>query len=94
MGFKSSAIINRLTVCRQNYLTQEEFENAIKEIVVWLMKEEYVMTIKYDEPALGIVLIEYDYLNEEYGGALPRWLTPEDEELLISAREELENEKV
>lgn len=79
--------VNRVTVCKENYKTQEEFENAVKNIIMFLINEDYVLTIKYDAKEFGIVVIEYDYANEEFGGALPYWLMPDEVEILEATKE-------
>ena len=86
--------VNQLTICRDNYDSQEDFENAVKRAVLFLINEEYIITVKYDSKAFGIVIISYDYANEEYGGLLPYWLTPEQAEHLTVEDEDDENEKV
>lgn len=75
--------VNSIVLCRGEYKTQEDFENAIKNAVVLLLNANYVMVVRYDEKGLGIVSIDFDYANEELGGALPRWLSPEEEESVV-----------
>lgn len=77
---------NKVTVCKQNYKTNEEFENAVKQIVMWLINNDYILTIKYDDKEYGIVWIVFDYANEEYGGPLPYWLTPEEADRIEEER--------
>ena len=48
-----------------------------------LLDAEYIMTVKYDEKGFGIVSIEYQYHNEEYGTPLPYWLSPEEFESVV-----------
>lgn len=74
--------VNGLVICRDNHNNQEEFKNAILDAIMLLLNENYIMTVKYDEPGLGIVSIDYGYANREYGGEYPVWLTPEQEEQL------------
>ena len=75
--------VNRIVIFKENYDTNDEFENAIKSAIMLLLNAGYVMTVDYDEKALGIVCIDYDYSNPEYGGYLPYWLLPEEEETVI-----------
>ena len=51
--------VNELVLCRENYESQEEFENEIKKAVMLLLNADQIMTIRYDEKGLGIVAIEY-----------------------------------
>lgn len=75
--------VNEIVICRDKYNSQEEFENAIKDSVMLLLNAEYVMTIKYDEKGMGIVVIRYNYDNQEYGDAYPYWLMPEEYERAV-----------
>lgn len=78
--------VNEIVICRSNFKSQEEFENSIRDAVMLLLKNDYIMTIRYDEPGLGIVAIEYNYANREYGDIYPHWLTPEEEDLVLSSK--------
>lgn len=75
--------VNELTVCREDYDSKEEFENAIKDAVMVLLNNNYIMTIKYDDKGFGIVWIQYDYAEKDFGGALPYWLLPKEEETVV-----------
>lgn len=72
--------VNRLTVCKKDYSTNKEFRNAVKKAIMFLLDNDYIMTVKYDarDKEMGIVVIDYDYANEEFGGYLPYWLLPEE----------------
>lgn len=72
--------VNCLTVCRNSYNTQEEFENAIKRAIMVLLDNGYIMTVKYDlrDKELGVVVIDYNYADESFGGYYPHWLSPEE----------------
>lgn len=70
--------VNRITVCRDEYRSKEEFENAIKDAIMVLLNNNYIMTVRYDEKGLGIVAIDYNYADQEYGDAYPYWLLPEE----------------
>ena len=75
--------VNKLVICRDKYESQEEFANAIRDAVMLLLNAEYVMTVRYDEKGLGIVVIDYNYDNQEYGDAYPYWLMPEEWESVV-----------
>lgn len=68
--------VNRLVLCKEDYKNKDEFENAIKDAVMLLLNAEYIMSIKYDEKELGIVLIDFNYADKEYGDRYPYWLLP------------------
>ena len=70
--------VNRITVCRDEYKSKEEFENAIKDAVMVLLNNNYIMTVRYDEKGLGIVAIDYNYADQSYGDTYPYWLLPEE----------------
>lgn len=74
---------NKLVLCREDYKDQAEFENEIKKAIMLLLNAEYIMTVKYDDKGFGIIMIEYEHANEEYGCAYPYWLYPHEEESVI-----------
>lgn len=65
--------VNRLTICRDNYKSEEEFRNAINTSVNLLIDAEYVLVIQYDEKGLGIVTIDYSYADKSLGAPYPIW---------------------
>ena len=85
--------VNELVICRNTYNSQEEFENTIKDAIMLLLNAEYVMTIRYDEKGLGIVVIDYNYSEQEYGDAYPYWLMPEEWESVIWNDEKVWNDE-
>ena len=82
--------VNELVLCRENYGSQEEFENEIKKAVMLLLDAEYIMTIKYDEKGLGIVAIEY--ADQSYSDYCPYWLLPDEIESVIFDEEREQND--
>ena len=81
--------VNSIVICRDKYNSQEEFENAIRDAVMLLLNAEYIMTIRYNEKGLGIVVIDYNYGNQEFGDAYPYWLMPEEYESIVWDDEEI-----
>lgn len=81
--------VNRITICKNNYHNQEDFENAVKKAIMVLLDNNYIMSVDYDanDKEMGIVVIDYDYADKEYGGSYPYWLLPEEFEN-IESREE------
>lgn len=77
--------MNRIAICKEDYKSNKEFKNAIKKAIMVLLDNDYIMTVKYDDrdKEMGIVVIDYDYANEEFGGRLPYWLLPEEIEKII-----------
>ena len=75
--------VNELVLCRENYDSQEEFENEIKKAVMLLLNADQIMTIRYDEKGFGIIVIEYKYADQSYGDYYPYWLSPDEIESVI-----------
>ena len=75
--------VNELVICRDNYDSQEEFENEIKKAVMLLLNANQIMTVRYDEKSLGIIIIEYKYADQNYSDYYPYWLSPEEIESVI-----------
>ena len=75
--------VNELVICRDNYDSQEEFEKEIKKAVMLLLNANQIITLRYDEKGLGIVVIEYKYADQSYGDYYPYWLSPEEIESVI-----------
>ena len=75
--------VNNITICKDQYKSQEDFENAIKKAVMVLLDNDYIMTVRYDEPGLGIVCIDFDNADISIGAPYPFWLTPEQSESIV-----------
>ena len=75
--------VNELVLCRENYDSQEEFEDEIKKAVMLLLNADQIMTIRYDEKGLGIIVIEYKYDDQSYGDYYPCWLLPDEIESVV-----------
>lgn len=72
--------VNSITICRDNYSSREEWEDAIKKMVVALLDNRQIMTVRYDEPGLGIVVVEFNHDKLEWGCKYPYWLSPDEAE--------------
>ena len=72
--------VNELVICKEDYESKEEFESAIKDAIMVLLNNNYIMTVRYDDKGLGIVVIEYNYADRRYGDSYPYWLLPEEYE--------------
>lgn len=75
--------VNSIVICRSEYSSKEEFQDAIKDAIMVLLNNNYIMTVRYDEKGLGIVSIEYNHANKEYGADYPYWLSPSEVESVI-----------
>lgn len=78
--------MNNITLSQKNYATEEEFFNAISTAVKLLLQAGYIMTVRYDEPGLGIVCIEFENEDRRMGAPYPYWLTNEEQELVDDYR--------
>ena len=80
--------VNEITICRDKFSSNEEFEDAIKKAVMVLLENDYIMTVRWDEKGLGILVIEYDKSDRCIGGPYPFWLLPEEWEGVVYNKEE------
>lgn len=72
--------VNRLTLCKEDYDSEDELFETLKNAVKLLIDAGYIMTIRYDDKGLGIICIDYDYADQSYGCHYPYWLSPEEAE--------------
>lgn len=86
---------NSIVVCKDDYNTVEDFENAVKKVVMVLLDNSYIMTVKYDgnDRGMGIVVINFEYADQEYGADYPYWLSPEEIDSVITDEERKEMAK-
>jgi len=66
---------NTLEIDRKDYNTKEDFANAVRDAVMVLLNNRYIMTVEDDGE---VVAITYNYDDEEYGCDYPRWLSLEE----------------
>lgn len=67
--------MNSFVFCLENYNSQKEFQDSIKNFIMLSLKNRYIMTIRQEEN--GIVVIDYASQYQELGEPYPYWLTPE-----------------
>lgn len=75
--------VNEIVICKYDYKSKEEFENAIKDAIMVLLNNNYIMTVKYDDKCSEIVAIDYNYDDQECGCHYPYWLSPEEFESVL-----------
>ena len=75
--------VNSIAICRDNFNTKEEWKDAIRDMVVALLDNNQVMRVRYDEPGLGIAVIEFNPNDESLGCDYPVWLSPTEVESVI-----------
>ena len=78
------AQVNRITICKDNYSSTEEFKNTIRDVIMLLLDANYETTVRYDEKGLGIVVVEFDHDRSlAYDNPLPHWLSLEEFESVV-----------
>ena len=70
--------VNCITICKDNYKSEQKWRQAISDAIMLLLNANYIMTVRYDEKGLGIVCIDFDYADRSYGGPYPYWLDADD----------------
>ena len=75
--------VNSIAICRDNYSTREEWEDVIKRTIMVLLDTNQIMTVRYDEPGLGIVVIEFNSDDQSMGCHYPLWLSPTEIESIV-----------
>lgn len=80
--------VNSIVICKDKFKTEEDWKNAIKDAIMVLLENDYIMTVRYDEKGFGIVAIDYNYAEQEFGAAYPYWLMPEEWESITWNDEE------
>lgn len=69
--------------------SKEELFKAVSKQLELLLTAGYIAVVRYDEPGVGIVSIEYEHNEylEYWGGYSPIWITQEEEDQIITMRE-------
>lgn len=75
--------VNEITICRDEYSSIEEFENAVKKAIMVLLDNNYIMTVRYDDKGLGIVAIDFNPSDASWGCDYPYWLSPWESDSVI-----------
>ena len=75
--------VNNIAIVRDNYSSREEWEDAIKKMVISLLENRQILVVRCDESGLGIVDIEFNSDQMEWGYHYPYWLSPNEEESVI-----------
>lgn len=79
----------RIVFSKEEEETKEDFFNKIGEQLKLLLDAGYIAVVRYDEPGLEIVVIEYEHDDNlvYWGCNRPMWVTPEEMEEIILTRE-------
>ena len=73
--------VNSIVIVRDKFDSDEAFKNAIKDAILVLLENDYIMTVRYDEE--GIVVIDYDSADRKLGGVYPYWLSCGEHESIV-----------
>ena len=76
--------VNTIIIYKEDHKTQEVFEDAVKRAIMVLLENNYIMTVRWDEPGWGILRIDYGHDDQSLGANYPYWLSPEEIESVIS----------
>jgi len=88
--------VNEIVFCRKDDETKEELFQRVGEQLKLLLGAGYLAVVRYDEPGIGVIVIEYQHdENLDYWGCVqPMWVTPEEAEKIICMRENNCNREV
>lgn len=79
--------VSQITVCRDHYASEEEFYEAMKTIIKFLINEDYLITVKND-CGPDIIVIEYEYSDPELASRYNFWLTADEADIIDDLRVE------
>ncbi len=87
---------NEIVFCKKNEETKEELFQRVSKQLELLLEAGYIAVVRYDEPGLGIIVIEFEHDErlEYWGCSQPMWVTPEEADKIICMREDNCNCKV
>lgn len=78
----------KIVFSKEEEETKEDFFDKIGEQLKLLLDAGYIAVVRYDEPGLGIVVIEYEHDDNlvHWGCSQPMWVTSEEMEEIILMR--------
>ena len=77
---------NRITICRDEHDTIEEFKQSMLDIVYGLIDNGYTLNMFYDDKGVGVVCIDFDYKDEELADKYLYWLNLDEATLIDDMR--------
>ena len=86
MGHEYETVV----LARKDRETTEELFKRVGKMLEMLLHEGYTAKVRYDEPGLGVVVIEYAHDNnlEYWGGSNLVWLNEDETDLIEVQRGE------
>lgn len=79
--------VNTIVFCKEDYKTEQDWKDAVRDATFLLLNAQYQMVIRYDEPGLGIICVDFESSDETLGAPWPYWLTPFEAESVITDEE-------
>ena len=79
--------VNTIVFCKEDYKTEQDWKDAVRDAVFLLLNAQYQMVIRYDEPGLGIICVDFESSDETLGAPWPYWLTPLEAESVVTDKE-------
>lgn len=65
--------MNKLTMMRENYKTDEDFNRALGNAVRFFADNDYQMKCYWDDKGVGVFVIEFDYQDVGLSGWELAW---------------------
>lgn len=84
--------VSTIVICKSSFKSESEFYDTFNTLIQCLLKMDYSIHIRWDEPGLGIAVIEFDHNDPELATYHPMWLTiDEAEDIFCSRQNDSEN---
>ena len=75
--------VNSIAIDRDNFKSRQEWEDAVKRLIFSLLENDQIMTVSAPEFGMGLVEIEFNPNEPEWGGHMPYWLSSSEEESVV-----------
>ena len=81
--------VNSIVICKDNFENEYDFYEEIANAIRLLLNNDYIMTVRYDanDKEMGIVCIDYEHCQREWGCPYPYWLYPQHAEAVEMMKE-------
>ena len=81
--------VNEIVICKDNFEDEYDFQEEIAKVVMLLLNNDYIMTVRYDtdDKEMGIVCIDYESSHQEWGAPYPYWLYPQHAEAVENMKD-------
>lgn len=87
-------LCQKIVFAKKDRETKEELFKKVGAQLQLLLDAGYYAVVRYDEPGLGIVVIEFEHNDflEPWGSNIPMWVTSEEYEGVWRIRDEKNKE--